>query len=175
MLAMSRSHKVDVPTARSPAAARKILYMWGRGEMGSALRAYLKHVNAVIEDDDAIARKLANAHGCPMSVVGDVWARRIEGADTGELDALTREDRAVMGWTENRRETCAPSVALRNAFNAITKAEYDAVGDELGRRFGTPAVERDERAPEQWIAHDQRIVCFDPERSEWRLGDYAGT
>ncbi|MGZ3497778.1 MAG: hypothetical protein ACXVAC_15920 [Vulcanimicrobiaceae bacterium] len=172
---MSRSHKVDVPTARPPAAARKILYMWGRGKIGSEVRAYLKHANAVIEDDDAIARKLAIAHGCPISVVSDVWALRIEGAAAGELDALTREDSAVMGWTENRRETCAPSVALRNALNAITKTEYDEVGNELGRRFAILEHRHGEDALDRWIARDNRVVFFDAERSEWRLGDYAGT
>ncbi|MGZ3504886.1 MAG: hypothetical protein ACXWNK_17375 [Vulcanimicrobiaceae bacterium] len=172
---MSRSHKVDVPTARPPAAARKILYMWGRGKMGAELRSYLKHTKAIIEDDDAIARKLASAHGCPIGDISDVWALRIEGADPSELDALTREDPAVMGWTENRRESCAPSVALRNALNAITKTEYDEIGNKLGLRFAVTEHRCGEGAPDRWIARDNRIVFFDIERSEWRLGDYTGT
>ncbi|MGZ3499127.1 MAG: hypothetical protein ACXWNK_14245 [Vulcanimicrobiaceae bacterium] len=171
---MSRSHKIDVPTARPPATARKILYMWGRGKMSSELRSYLAHAKAAIEDDDIVARKLASAHGCPIGSVTDAWALRIEGAEPRDLDALTRKDPAVIGWAENRRETCAPSVALRNALNAITKAEYDEFGRDLGGRFGILKQGHREGFPDQWIARDNRIVFFDAERSEWSLGDYVG-
>jgi hypothetical protein len=172
---MSRSHKITVPTARPPAAARKILYMWGRGEQGSALRSYLKRVDAVVEQDNEVARKLASAHGAPLGFVRETWALRVEGADAGEIDALTRDDPSVMGWTENPNETCAPSLALRNALNVLSRGEYEEVGATLVERFASPEHPHGEGLLDRWIARDKRIVYFDAEHSEWRLGDYVGT
>lgn len=168
---MSRSHKIAVPTARPPATARRILYMWGRGPMGHALRSYLKRIEAVTEDDNEVARDLALSHGCPVGAVEQTWAMRVDGVEEHEIDALTRDDHAVMGWTDNPRETCAPSIALRNALNALSRPEYESIGATLVSRFADQS--RIQGLLDRWIARDRRIVYFDPDRNAWFLGDYV--
>lgn len=169
-----RSHRHRVPTARPPAEALGVVYIWGRGAVGSALRSYLEHENTSVDERDDVARKLAGDHGCPVGLVPDAWAWRVEGADSQKIDELTREDRSVMGWTQNQREQCAPSVALRNALGAFSNEELPGVAPSIEKRFADPAHPRSESDPSRWIARDHRVVFYDAERQEWRLGDYVG-
>ncbi len=171
---MSRSHKISVPTSRPPAAARKILYLWGRGPLGRDIESYLTRTGVAVERDNEVAHELASTHGCPIDMVQDAWALRVDGADENEIDALTRDDRSVMGWTENAREACTASVALRNALNALTRDEYQVMGETLAKRFAMTGPSPGKTLPNRWTAKDNRIVYYDAERLEWRLGAYAG-
>lgn len=170
-----RSHRHRVPTARPPSDALGIVYIWGRGQIGSALHAYLRQAGEEIVRHDDIARALAISHGCPIDVVPDTWAWRIDGVNLRQIDDLTQDDRAVMGWTQYQRETCAPSLALQNALNAITPDEMAKAAPELEERFAKPGHAHVAGDPNQWIARDDRVVFFDAAREEWRLGDYTGT
>lgn len=168
-----RSHRHRVPTARPPPGALGVVYIWGRGAISAGLRAYLHETNASITEQDDIARALAIDHGCPIDMVPDAWAWRLDGADVQKVDGLTRSDRAIMGWTQYQRETCPPSLALRNALNAVTRDEVPSISGELEARFASPGGAHFAGDPNQWVARDNRVVFFDPEREEWRLGDYA--
>ncbi len=167
------SHRHRVPTARPPAQAAGVLYLWGRGEIGSDLRAYLHDEHAQISEHDDIARALAIAHGCPLDIVPGAWAWRVEHVSPPIIDLITREDAHVAGWTKFARETCPPSLALRNALNAMTGEEIVNASGVLAERFGKPGPHAGgERA--EWIARDNRIVYYDEQAGEWSLGDYAG-
>ncbi|HET9096943.1 MAG TPA: hypothetical protein VFN37_09795 [Candidatus Baltobacteraceae bacterium] len=168
-----RSHRHSVPTARPPAQALGVLYMWGRGEIGSALRGYLHDEHAGISEHDDVARKLAVEHGCPLDLVGDAWAWRVDRVSPHIIDLITRDDASVLGWTQFQREMCPPSLALRNALNAVTSGELANIAGVLAERFAKsgPHTGGD---PHQWIAADNRIVFFDADAQEWRLGGYAG-
>ena len=170
-----RSHRHRVPAARPPAGALGVMYLWGRGNIGSALHEYLHRERVEIDDRDDVARKLANDHGCPAGVLNEAWAWRISGADSRTVDELTADDPAVMGWTQNQREGCEPSVALRNTLNAVTKEEIPNVSEFIEGRFAKPGHAHDRNDPERWLAKDDRVVYYDTERQEWRLGEYAGT
>lgn len=170
-----RSHRLRVPTARPPSDALGVVYVWGRGVIGADLRAYLHKTHASIAERDDIARALAIDHGCPIDMVPDTWAWRVDHTELRKLDALTRSDPAVMGWTQYQRETCPPSLALRNALNAMSRDEVPSVTSELEARFAAPGRAHLAGDPNQWVARDNRIVFFDPERDEWRLADYAST
>jgi hypothetical protein len=168
-----RSHRHRVPTARPPAAALGILYVWGRGAAGGDLRSYLQHEQTSVDDRDDVARKLAGDHGCPVGEIPDAWAWRLDGADWRKIDELTRDDRAVMGWTRDQHERCAPSVALRNALNAVARDEITSIAQTI-ERFIRPGQAPGDGGADRWIARDGRIVFFDAQREEWQLGDYAG-
>ena len=171
---MSHSHKTLVPTARPPAAKRRPLYLWGRGTMGAALQSYLRHTDARVERDDLAARQLAVSHGCPLGLVGDAWAARIEGADEHEVDRLTRDDPSIMGWTNNPRESIAASVALRNLLSTLSNDEYRASAPEFIKRFAKAHVSSEQEHSDRWIARDRRVVYRDPDDGAWQLGEYAG-
>lgn len=134
-----RSHRHSVPTARPPAQALGVLYVWGRGNAGPALRGYLHDERAAISEHDDVARKLALDHGCPLDLVPDAWAWRVDRVSPRIIDAITREDASVLGWTQFQRETCPPSLALRNALNAVTSDELADIAPVLAERFGKPA------------------------------------
>lgn len=169
-----RSHRHRVPTAQPPGEAMGIVYLWGRGEIGSDLRAYLHDEHASISEHDDIARKLALDHGCPLDLVRDAWAWRVERVSSRIIDMMTRDDPHVQGWTKFQRETCPPSLALRNALNSVSKDELAAISGALTERFGKPGHAYVEGDPTRWIAADGRIVHLDAQTGEWRLGDYAG-
>lgn len=169
-----RSHRHRVPTARPPSEAAGVVFLWGRGTIGTELHGYLKSIDAGIDHRDDVARKLAGDHGCPIDFARDAWAWRIDAADPQKIDELTRNDRAVMGWTTNNRERCAPSVALRNALNAVSKEEAPQIYGSIETRFAKAGHSHLESDPNQWIARDDRVVFFDFDRQEWRLGDYVG-
>lgn len=169
-----RSHRHRVPTARPPGEALGVIYLWGRGEIASELRSYLREQQASISEHDDVARKLALDHGCPLDLVPGAWAWRVEGVSSRDIDDLTRSDASVMGWTQFQRETCPSSLALRNAINAVTKDELVDIAGTLAERFGRPGNAHAEGDPNRWIAKDNRVVFFDERTGEWRLGDYAG-
>lgn len=148
--------------------------MWGRGEIGADLRAYLKDERAEISEHDDVARKLALEHGCPLDIVPGAWAWRIDRASARIIDLITRKDSSVSGWTQFSRETCPPSVALRNALNSMNSDEIANASSILAERFARPQGPHGGGEANQWIARDDRIVFFDQETGEWSLGDYAG-
>lgn len=150
-------------------------YLWGRGPIGHALGAFLR--SAHVDHRNKIARALAVEHGCPVGTIDGTWALSITGdIDHGELDVLTREDPAVMGWTEDRNATCAASVALRNALNSLKPAERDQVMSAVASPFLRPDVSPGEVGTgRDLVARDGRHVVFDESLSEWRLGEYAAT
>lgn len=148
--------------------------MWGRGDVSSELSGYLHDEHAGVSDHDDVARTLATKHGCPLDLVRDAWAWRVDHVSPRIIDLITRNDASVMGWTHFQRETCPPSVALRNALNALTSEEAANAADVLAQRFGKPSGSHPGGDPDQWIAADGRIVFFDADASEWRLGDYTG-
>lgn len=167
-----KTHRHRVPTARPPAQALGVIYLWGRGRVGSNLRTYLHDEHANVAEHDDVAGELAIAHGCPLDLVGDAWAWRIEGANARIVDLITRDDGSVHGWTQFSRETPPPSVALRNALEALTAAERQRAAGILARRFGKGgpvAGAQDAR----WVAGDNRIVYYDAQTGHWKLGDYV--
>ena len=167
-----KTHRHRVPTARPPAQALGVIYLWGRGRIGSDLRTYLHDEHANVVEHDDVARELAIAHGAPLDLVGDAWAWRVEGANARIIDLITRDDAGVHGWTQFARETCAPSVALRNALNALAPDERERAADTLARRFGKggPGPGGDGG---RWIAADNRSVYYDAQSGHWKLGDYV--
>lgn len=66
-----RSQRHCVLSARSPIQAFDVLYLWGRGAIGCALRGYLYDEHAGISEHDEVARRLAVEHGCPLDLVCD--------------------------------------------------------------------------------------------------------
>jgi hypothetical protein len=156
-------------------SAPSATYLWGRGPIGHALGSYLR--SAEVDDRNKIAQALAVEHGCPVGTIEGTWAVSITDAiDHCEFDALTRDDPAVMGWTEDRNATCAASVALRNALNSLTPAERDQIMSVVASPFLRPDVSPDEiRTSHDLVARDGRHVVFDGSLSEWRLGEYATT
>lgn len=156
-------------------SARSAAYLWGRGPIGHALGAYLR--SAQVDDRNKIAQALAVEHGCPVGTIEGTWAVSITDAiDDRELDALTRDDPAVMGWTEDRNATCATSAALRNALNSLKPGERDQTMSLVASPFLKPDVRPEEiHASRDLIARDGRHVVFDESLSEWRLGEYATT
>jgi hypothetical protein len=155
----------------SPSSS-KAHYLWGRGPIGHDLGAYLRSLE--VDDRNKIARSLALRHGCPLGVVDGAWAASVTGSvEAGEFDQLTRDDPAVMGWTEDRQATCPESLALRNALNALTPSERDALTFAVAAPF-LPAGTRGEEVRDRrdLVARDGRHVVFDATHSRWRLGKF---
>lgn len=121
-----------------------------------------------------MARKLAADHGCPVGIVRDAWAWRLESVSPAIVDRITRHDPHVLGWTQFQRETCPPSVALRNALNALSEEEASDAAAVLAERFGKPDAARSAGGSNAWVARDNRLVVFDSQMQRWRLGEYAG-
>jgi hypothetical protein len=153
-------------------STHKAVYMWGRGTLGHALAALVR--TARVDDRNDIAAALAAEHGCPVGLVAGAWAIAVTGSiDEGDLDALTRDDPAVLGWTADRNATCAPSVALRNALNALTPQERGRLAQRVAARFLSPDASPADAERGRMTASDGRHVVFDEALSQWRLGDYA--
>ncbi len=170
---MSRSHRHRVPTARPPADALGVVFVWGRGEPSVALHAALHAEDARADERDDIARALALDHGCPIGLVRDAWAWRIERADTHEIDDVSRDDPAVMGWTAFAREVIPASVALRNCLNALTDDEIAAHEAEIAARFARAVNPFEGGDRRRWVARDDRVVRYDDGAGAWLFDAYV--
>ncbi|HVA26552.1 MAG TPA: hypothetical protein VNF68_00095 [Candidatus Baltobacteraceae bacterium] len=155
-------------------STHQAIYLWGRGSVGHDLGKYLR--SAQVDERNKIAEALALEHGCSIGIVEGAWAVSIVGdVDEREFDALTRDDPAVMGWSPDRNAKCPPSVALRNALNSLNPTERDALASNVAARFLRPAGSAEKLGDKQWLARDGRLVVFDDELAQWRLGEYAAT
>ena len=169
---MSRSHRHRVPTARPPAAALGVIYLWGRGRVGGAVRAAIAHEGTRIDERDDVARELARDHGCPIEIVRDAWAWRLDGAEPHEIDDATRDDPAVMGWTAFSRGVIPASVALRSCLNALSRDEITTAEREIATRYARTPDPFDAGDRTRWVARDDRVVRYDAIAGQWLLDAY---